>query len=280
MDKIIRVENFSYRYNGNAIPSLYQINFSASRGEVIAVIGANGSGKSTLCHALVGLIPHYFVGFHEGSVTVANQATNTVSVGELSQTIGLVFQNPFNQLSYTTETVREELAFGLGHRGMERDQMLSKIAQVAETTRITELLERNPLELSGGQVQRVALAAALIVEPEIIVLDECTTQLDPIGSQQIMETVKRLNKNGMTVIMVDHDMERVAELADRIIVLHQGQLVLQGTPQEVFSSADLGDYGLSIPDYYAITRNYLAAPAVLTEAEAISRLQEVLKNAD
>ncbi|GAA2938172.1 energy-coupling factor ABC transporter ATP-binding protein [Enterococcus raffinosus] len=280
MNTIIEVTDFSYRYNEAHEAALKKINFNVQQGDFIAVIGGNGAGKSTLCNALAGLIPNYFVGHYEGTIEIKGKSTSEVGVGELSQTVGLVFQNPFNQLSYTAETVMEELAFGLGNRGLPKEEMLKKINKVAEVVQITDLLDRNPLELSGGQVQRVALAAAIILEPEILLLDECTTQLDPVGSQQIMKTVNELNQKGMTIIMVDHDMEKVAELANKVIVLHEGRIALWDTPENVFTTPNLVDYKVSTPDYYEITKEYSPDSAILTEKTAARTLQEVLKNED
>lgn len=280
MNTIIEVTDFSYRYNEAHEAALKKINFNVQQGDFIAVIGGNGAGKSTLCNALAGLIPNYFVGYYEGTIEIKGKSTSEVGVGELSQTVGLVFQNPFNQLSYTADTVIEELAFGLGNRGLPKEEMLKKINKVAEVVQITDLLDRNPLELSGGQVQRVALAAAIILEPEILLLDECTTQLDPVGSQQIMKTVNELNQKGMTIIMVDHDMEKVAEVANKVIVLYEGRIALWDTPENVFTTPNLVDYKVSAPDYYEITKEYNPDSAILTEKTAARMLQEVLKNED
>ena len=140
-------------------------------------------------------------------------------MGEIVSKIGLVFQNPFNQLSYTASTVEEELAFGLGNLGIPREEMKRRIERVAKLMRIEEILHKSPLALSGGQVQRVALGSCIIMEPDIIVLDECTSQLDPLGSEEIFDIIKELNMSGITVILADHDMERVARTADRILVL-------------------------------------------------------------
>lgn len=278
MDTLIKVSNFSYRYNEAAKAALKKINFTVEQGDFVAVIGANGAGKSTLCNAIAGLIPNYFVGFDEGTIEIEGRKTTEVGVGELSQSVGLVFQNPFNQLSYTADTVSEELAFGLGNRGLPKEEMIKKILKVADVVQITDLLERNPLELSGGQVQRVALAAAIILEPKILVLDECTTQLDPVGSQQIMKTVKELNQEGMTIIMVDHEMEKVAELANKVIVLQDGRLALCDTPENIFSTSNLADYKIAAPDYYEITKDYDLGTVALTESQAIRILKEVLAN--
>lgn len=280
MDTIIEAIDFSYRYNEAPDAALREVNFSIEQGDFVAVIGANGAGKSTLCNALAGLIPNFFVGYTEGSIEIEGRKTSAVGDGELSQKVGLVFQNPFNQLSYTADTVSEELAFGLGNRGLPKEEMLERICRVAEVVKITDLLDRNPLELSGGQVQRVALAAAIILEPKILVLDECTTQLDPVGSRQIMKTVRKLNQEGMTIIMVDHDMEKVAELANQILVMQKGRLVLNDTPENIFSNPNLVDFGVTAPDYYSISKDYVSESIILTEEQATKKLQEVLASAD
>lgn len=151
MNKIVETTNFSYRYNEAPDMALKDINFDAQAGEFVAIIGANGAGKSTLCNALAGLIPNYFIGHTNGEIRIRGENISKLGVGELSQTVGLVFQNPFNQLSYTAETVSEELAFGLGNRGLVKEIMIEKINKVAEIVQITNLLNRNPLELSGGK---------------------------------------------------------------------------------------------------------------------------------
>ena len=203
------------------------------------------------------------------------------TIAELSQKIGFVFQNPFNQLSYTAGTVAEELAYGLGNRGVSRRMMMEKVEFVSKLMRIDHILDKNPLELSGGQVQRVAFGSAFIMEPEILVLDECTTQLDPAGSEEIFDIVKELNKNGVTVIMVDHDMERVARCADRILVLDSGEQVALDTPQNIFGNPDIMAHHIGAPDYVAITRELKErglydGPVKVIEEDTIELVREVL----
>ncbi|MFT0846262.1 ATP-binding cassette domain-containing protein [Actinomycetaceae bacterium L2_0104] len=248
------VENYSFQYNEAKRRAVRDLTFTVEKGSFVCIVGSNGSGKSTLCNALVGLIPHYFVGKYAGMIRVDGVAVASSSVAELSKTIGLVFQNPFNQLSYTAETVAEELAFGLGNQGIAREEMRRRVAEVAKIMRIEHILEKNPLELSGGQVQRVAFGSAFIMEPEILVLDECTTQLDPLGGEELIDIVKRLNSTGVTVIMVDHDMERVARNADKVLVLDRGRLLAQGSPREIFAHAAHCVAGVDAPDYVKVSR--------------------------
>ena len=207
--------------------------------------------------------------------------TQESTIAELSSKIGLVFQNPFNQLSYTAGSVAEELAYGLGNKGVPREKMVKKVEYVAKLMRIDHIIHKNPLELSGGQVQRVAFGSTFIMEPGILVLDECTTQLDPLGSEEIFDIVKELNKNGVTVIMVDHDMERVARCADRILVLDSGEQVALDTPQNIFGNPDVMAHHIGAPDYVAITRELKErglydGPVKVIEEDTTELVREVL----
>lgn len=227
------------------------------------------------------MIPYYFSGKLKGQVLVDGIDTQESSIAELSSKIGLVFQNPFNQLSYTAGSVAEELAYGLGNKGVPREEMVKKVEYVAKLMRIDHIIHKNPLELSGGQVQRVAFGSTFIMEPSILVLDECTTQLDPLGSEEIFDIVKELNKNGVTVIMVDHDMERVARCADRILVLDAGEQVALDTPQNIFGSPEIMSHHIGAPDYVAITRELKErglydGPVKVIEEDTIELVREVL----
>ncbi|MCO6559342.1 MAG: ATP-binding cassette domain-containing protein [Bifidobacterium sp.] len=254
MKTVVEVEHYSFIYQDAKVPAIKDVSFTVREGEFVCIVGANGAGKTTLCNALVGLIPHYFTGETEGSVRINGADTADASVADLSNYIGLVFQNPFNQLTYASGTVAEELAYGLGNRGVSRDEMRRRVKLVSQLMHIEDLLDRDPLELSGGQVQRVAFGSTFILEPNILVLDECTTQLDPLGASEIFDIVKQLNASGVTVIMVDHDMERVAQYADTVVVMDHGQISLTGTPREVFSASDINRYGIDTPDYVKLSK--------------------------
>lgn len=254
MKEVVQVDHFSFTYQDANGPSLSDVSLTVHEGEFLCVVGANGAGKTTLCNSLVGLIPHYFSGSSQGCVRVNGVDTAHSSVADLSNYIGLVFQNPFNQLTYASGTVAEELAYGLGNRGISRDEMRRRVKLVSQLMHIEDLLDRDPLELSGGQVQRVAFGSTFIMEPNILVLDECTTQLDPLGASEIFEIVKQLNTAGVTVIMVDHDMERVAQYADTVVVMDAGQVVLSGSPREVFALSDLDRYGIDAPEYVKLSK--------------------------
>lgn len=281
-DVVVKVDNLSFRYREVKQKALDGVSFEVYKGEFFCIIGSNGSGKSTLCNALVGLVPYYFTGRKKGSVIIDGIDTDNSTIAELSQKIGLVFQNPFNQLSYTAGNVAEELAFGLGNNGVPREEILKRVERVAKLMRIDHIIHKNPLELSGGQVQRVAFGSTFIMEPGILVLDECTTQLDPLGSEEIFDIVKELNKTGITVIMVDHDMERVARCADRIMVLHKGKTVAIDTPEAIFGNPDILNYDIEAPDYVSICkalkeRGYYDGDYKITEEPTVEVVKEALK---
>lgn len=278
---VLEVKDLKFKYRDAKKRVLNGLNFQVKKGEFLCIIGQNGSGKSTLCNALVGLIPYYFAGKLKGQVLVDGIDTQESTIAELSSKIGLVFQNPFNQLSYTAGSVAEELAYGLGNKGVPREKMVKKVEYVAKLMRIDHIIHKNPLELSGGQVQRVAFGSTFIMEPGILVLDECTTQLDPLGSEEIFDIVKELNKNGVTVIMVDHDMERVARCADRILVLDSGEQVTLDTPQNIFGNPDVMAHHIGAPDYVAITRELKErglydGPVKVIEEDTTELVREVL----
>lgn len=278
---VLDVKDFSFRYRQTKRKALDGVSFQVEEGSFFCIIGENGSGKSTLCNALVGLIPHYFVGKMSGEVMVDGLKVEDSTIADLSAKIGLVFQNPFNQLSYTAGTVAEELAYGLGNRGVPREEMREKVEYVAKLMRIDHIISKNPLELSGGQVQRVAFGSTFIMEPKILVLDECTTQLDPLGSEEIFDIVKDLNKRGITVIMVDHEMERVARCADQIMVLEQGKVVAIDEPKKIFGNPEIVKHHIGVPDYVKICqalqeKHYTSRGIEITEEPTIELVKEAL----
>ncbi|MBY4797055.1 energy-coupling factor ABC transporter ATP-binding protein [Collinsella sp. AGMB00827] len=281
-ESVISIHDFSFRYPGESRYALQHISCQVERGEFFGIAGANGSGRSTLCSALVGLIPHYFRGKYRGSIHVLGLDTRSVPVSDLSSKIGFVFQNPYNQLSWTAETVGGELAFGLSNFGFSRKEMISRIEKVAALVGIQELLDRSPFELSGGQVQRVALGSVLVLEPEILLLDEAATQLDPLGAESIFEIVKELNQGGTTVISVDQDIERLASLSDRMMILNDGMLAALGTPCDVFTSHDVGQFGVRSSDYFEISKalrdaRMTAHELTFSQSEAISVVKQVIE---
>jgi energy-coupling factor transporter ATP-binding protein EcfA2 len=230
------------------------ISLQVEEGEFVAIVGPNGAGKSTLCYTIAGFIPHFFRGELLGEVVVADMNLHQAKLSEWVTNVGLVFQNPFNQISGAKFTVFEEISFGLENLGLGRDEIVARVEQVLQLTDIRDLSGRSPYSLSGGQQQRVALASILAMEPKVLVLDEPTSQLDPIGTREVFQVIKNLSDQGRTVILVEHKTEWIAEYADRVIALDQGKILLQGTPVEVFTDPVLPERGYGISRYTSVAR--------------------------
>ncbi len=252
----IKVENLKYCYPNTDKLALDNLNFEIEKGSFVGIIGQNGAGKSTLCQAFVGLVPNFFKGAYGGKVWIDNREAAKVPISELCRQVGLVFQNPFNQLSGAKDTIFEEVAFGLQNFGVPREEMIDRVNRVLELLDIKEYRERNPFDLSGGQMQRVALASILAMEPEILVLDEPTSQLDPAGSEEVFRAVEKLKKSGITIIMVEQKMEKLAEYCDRILLLQNGKQIAFDTPEQVFSKENLEEYGVAAPIYTEVCREF------------------------
>jgi energy-coupling factor transport system ATP-binding protein len=246
---LIDVHRLTYTYPAVNQPALRNISLQIKQGEFCAIIGNNGAGKSTLCYALTGFIPHFFHGTMDGNVQVAGVDTKKAELSEIVSLTGLAFQNPFNQISGAKFTVYEELGFGLENMGLPRDEMRRRIEWVMGLTGIQDLAERSPYALSGGQQQRVALASILVMKPKVLVLDEPTSQLDPIGTREVFQVIKSMSQEGITIVMAEHKLEWVAEFADQVLALEQGQIIRQGAPAEVLSDVELAARGLGLSRY-------------------------------
>lgn len=234
---LLSVEHLTFTYAHGKQPAVDDVSMTFEAGQVTAIIGANGAGKSTLCYALAGFIPHFFRGSQSGTVTLNGIETGKTTLSELVTQVGLVFQNPFNQISGAKLTVEEEVAFGLENLGVPREEIHTRVISVLEQFQLKDAAAQSPYTLSGGQQQRLALASILVMEPSILVLDEPTAQLDPVGTRQVMMIVSALAKHGRTIVWVEHKLEWVADLAQRVLVLEQGKLVADGTPSQVLPHA-------------------------------------------
>jgi energy-coupling factor transport system ATP-binding protein len=253
--KDLIVENLKYRYPLAKDLALKGISFEVNRGEFVGIIGSNGSGKSTLCQALVGLVPHFYKGAYGGKVMACKMEVAKSEVAEIATKVGLVFQNPFTQITGSKLTVYEEVAFGLENIGVERSEMKRRVEYALDLLRISDFKDKNPFDLSGGQMQRLAIAGIIAMKPSIIVLDEPTSQLDPQGSEEVFQAVQNLSQEGITVIIAEHKMEKIAAYADKVLLLSVGKLVDFDTPKKVFSRPDLDRYGVNIPVYTKIAKN-------------------------
>jgi energy-coupling factor transport system ATP-binding protein len=251
---IVNLQNVTYKYPLTSSPALRDVNLQIREGEFVAVVGPNDAGKSTLCYTLAGFVPHFFKGELTGTVEVAGIESHTSTLNEWVMNVGLAFQNPFNQISGAKYTVFEEIAFGLENIGVPRDEMIGRVEGAMELTGISDLADRSPYSLSGGQQQRVALTSILVMQPKILVLDEPTSQMDPIGTREVFGVIRKMVEQGMTVVLVEHKVEWIAQFADRVIALKDGQVLLEGTPGEVFTSPILEESGFGISRYTSVAR--------------------------
>jgi len=251
---IVNLQDVTYKYPLTETPALQNISLQVNEGEFLAIIGPNGAGKSTLCYTLAGFVPHFFKGELSGLVEVLGKESLNATLSEWVLNVGLAFQNPFNQISGAKYTVFEELAFGLENIGIPREEMKARVEDAMKLTGISDLAERSPYSLSGGQQQRVALTSILVMQPKVLVLDEPTSQMDPIGTREVFSVVRRMAERGMTVILVEHKVEWIAQFADRVIALTDGQIFLDGTPSEVLTSPLLQEHGFGISRYTSVAR--------------------------
>ncbi|MDP4162114.1 MAG: ATP-binding cassette domain-containing protein [Bacillota bacterium] len=253
MKKII-VENLKYKYPLTESLALDNLSFEVEQGEFIGIIGANASGKSTLCQSIVGLVPHFYKGAYGGTVIVDGLKVMDHAVSDIALKVGIVFQNPFNQVTGSKLTVLEEIAFGLENIGVPQTEMLERIETVLELLNIAPYRERHPFDLSGGQMQRMAIASIIAMKPNIIVLDEPTSQLDPEGAEEVFQAIHRLSEQGITVIMVEHKMEKIAHYCNRVMLLQKGKMIDFDTPEKIFSRDDLETYGVTAPVYTRVCK--------------------------
>ncbi len=242
MKELISVNNVSFQYPSEEKTTLADLSLSVYQGEWLAIVGHNGSGKSTLAKLLNGLLLP-----SSGEIKVEDYTTtNEQELWEIRRRVGIVFQNPDNQFVGTS--VRDDVAFGLENFGVPREEMISRIEQSIQRVKMQEFIESEPHHLSGGQKQRVAIAGIIAQKPSIIILDEATSMLDPMGRKEVIDTVKQLNEEeGITVISITHDLEEAVR-ADRVIVMKQGSILTTGSPRQVFQNESLLlDAGLDLP---------------------------------
>ena len=244
-----KLEDISYKYPLTEENILKNITIGIEKGEFWAVIGKNGSGKTTLCNVLRRFSPDFYKGELTGRIILENKELKDYTVKEIVQKIGFVFQNPFTQISGVKETVFEEIAFGLENLGLEANYIKNKVEETVELLHIKELRHKNPYELSGGQGQKVALASIIAMEPEILIIDEPTSQLDPQGTEEIFKIINMLAEKGKTIILVEHKIELIGEYAEKVIVLDEGEIILKGDTKDVLKNKLLLEKEIGMPQY-------------------------------
>ena len=275
MENIIEVKNLSYRYDHNSEDYILKdVSFHVKQGEWLSIVGHNGSGKSTTVRLIDGLLEA-----ESGDIIISGDKLTADNVWEKRRQIGMVFQNPDNQ--FVGATVEDDVAFGLENQGMDYPMMVKRVHEALELVGMQNFKEREPARLSGGQKQRVAIAGVVALQPDIIILDEATSMLDPEGRLELIRTVKEIkDKNHLTVISITHDLDEIS-LSDRVLVMKNGQVESTATPRELFSRPDLEDLGLDQPfvnrvKAAMIQTGLLLPETYLTEKEFQEQLWELL----
>lgn len=283
MDSVIEFDDVTYTYPLTKSPAVSHVSFALEKGSFTGVIGANGSGKTTLCALIRGFAPSFYKGEVSGEIRINGRPIQTFDKGELALNIGYVFQNPFNQISGVKKTVFEEIAYGLELFGVSVDEIEGRVVDVMRMTDIEHIAFKNPFELSGGQQQRVALASTLVLEPDILVIDEPTSQLDPAGTESVFRVISAMKEKHKTIVLVEHKVDLIAEYADRVLVLEGARLIADGPTHDVLSDISLyEEHGVQIPQI-SILGNRLrergfAFPRIpVTESEAVRSVSEGLR---
>ena len=247
MDKAIEFKNVTYHYPLTDKPAIKNMSLTIEKGKFYGVVGENGSGKTTFCNLIRGFAPSFYKGDLSGDVLIYGKPTTEYDEGDLALNIGYVFQNPFNQISGVKDTVFEEVAFGLENFGVPVDEIEERVTKVMKLTKIEHLAEKNPFDLSGGQQQRAALASIIVLEPDILVIDEPTSQLDPEGTESVFEIISAMKANKKTIVLVEHKVDLIAEYADEVIALKDGEVIKSGPTQEVLTDMSLLEQGIQLP---------------------------------
>jgi energy-coupling factor transporter ATP-binding protein EcfA2 len=247
---LVEFDNFSFKYYGADSLALKKINLKVNEGEYVVVTGPSGCGKTTLCRAINGLVPQFHRGYIAGNVIVNGMNTRESEVAELATTAGLVFQQPENQL--VTLNVEKEIAFGPENLGVEPEEVRRRVEELIALLDLEHLRDKHPHEMSGGEQQRVAMAATLALKPKILVADEPTSNLDPKSAETILEIVAALNRRDMTVIIVEHRLDLISKDASRLVLMDRGEIVADGGPREVLAMDLCEEIGIGVPKATAV----------------------------
>jgi energy-coupling factor transporter ATP-binding protein EcfA2 len=280
---LIEIEDLTFSYSTQQHePALRNLSCSIEQGSFVGITGLAEAGKSTFCRLIAGYIPHFFHGEFSGRVNVAGTNTRETTIGELAESVGFVFENPFDQLTGASLTVLEEAAFALENMGLAREQIRLRAEKSLTQVGMEDLKDRHPQQLSGGQSQRLALASILAVQPEVFILDEPTSQLDPLGVEEVFDVISDMHTRGNTLIVVSQDLDHLAIRADRLMVIDKGEIKWDGEPREVLLKAAEARYPILIPDVLEISRKLRAAgripsnpPLPLTVEQAANELSSI-----
>ena len=284
MGYVMECKNVTYTYPLADEPSIRNVSLNIEEGKFYGIVGENGSGKTTLCAILRGFAPSFYQGDIQGEVLVYGKPIGEYG-GELATKIGYVFHNPFTQISGVKETVFEEVAYGLENFGVPVEEIVERVEAIMKLTHIDSLAEKNPLELSGGQMQRVALASVLVLEPDILIIDEPTSQLDPQGTESVFEIIKMMKDKKKTIILVEHKIDLIAEYADEVLVLRGGKLIAGGDKAQVLSDISLMEQGVQLPQMAILgsrlkEKGFPISEIPVTEKRAVEIISAALNGRD
>lgn len=248
MQGLFHFEQVGFRYPIAKKPALKNITCDIYEKDFVGILGHNGAGKTTFTYLLRRIIPEHIHGEMRGKVLFEGRDLAEYSTYDLACKIGLVFQNPFLQISGIKKTVFEEVAFGLENLGVPREEITPRVQEVLKQFKIEYLAESDPTRLSGGQCQRVAIAAVFVMNPDVIILDEPTSQLDPLGTEEVFEALGILKSLGKTVVLVEHKIDLISEYANKVMIFHEGRLAASGETAEILSSPEIVEWGVQMPN--------------------------------
>lgn len=276
-ESFVRLEHVFYKYEDTEKYAVKDVSISAQKGEWVALVGHNGSGKSTIAKLLNGLL------FPEdGLIKIGHFVLSEKNIWEIRRQVGMVFQNPDNQ--FVGATVQDDVAFGLENHGVPHDTMVERVESALNEVGMQSYALHEPARLSGGQKQRVAIAGVLALQPDVIILDEATSMLDPRGRAEVMETIRIMREQeDITVISITHDLDEVL-FADRVIVMNKGEIHSEGTPKEIFQQADaMREIGLGVPFIIELQEKLVAGgfetgSNVLSEGALLDQLWKLNSN--
>ena len=278
MSNILEIRGLSFRYPDSTKKAVADFDLAVPEGEIVVLAGPSGCGKSTLLRTVNGLIPHMYSGEYSGEVKVGGTVVRDSGMRELAQKVGFLFQNPENQIFMFT--VERDVAFGLENLGVPRGEMRARVDEALRLLDIGDLAQRAPHELSDGQKQRVALAGVLAMRPKLVILDEPTSLLDPKTAAELVALVARLRHDlGTTFVVVEHRLDLLVKVADRLVVMNEGRKVMDGTPRDVLFNEESEGYGVSVP---AITKvqgmlardGLVSTDELMTAGELAAALEE------
>ena len=276
MEPIIDVKNLSFKYFDCDDFALKNINLNVEKGEFIGIIGKSGSGKSTLLHCLTGIIPHEIKGEKSGLVKINNLNTDEHEIVEITNQLGVVFQNPENQLFNIS--VEDELAFICENLAYPVDTIRESVDFALDTIGIRHLKNEYPFDLSGGEKQKVAMASVLTVNPKILVLDEPTSELDTKGKEMVFKTLKKLKNDGMTIILVDHNLDEVYKLTDKLVLLDEGKIKMFGKTDNILKSSIVESLGLRLPQSVQMLLKLKSNEILMDNSNVVKLLKEKISN--